>query len=242
MSRFYCSFPLSPNTIFRLPESTVRHINSLRLKNGETIILFSDDGNEYPALLKIDGKNAYYAKVLEKKAICRESPVHITLIQVVSTGEKMDFTVQKATELGVAEIYPVLSERSNVRLSGERAEKRRNRWQEIAIAACEQCGRNIVPKIMAVKTLTNVLQQLPPADKYLLLSPQGKLKLGKITDKPKKIVLLIGAEGGFSPAENTAACQAGFISITLGKRILRTETASIATIASIQTLWGDFMH
>ena len=226
---------------FRLPENTVRHINSLRLKNGERITLFNGNGYEYTAILKIESKNAYWAEIGEKNAVCRESPVHIVLIQAVSTGEKMDFTVQKAVELGVAEIYPVLSEFSSVRLSGERAEKRRNRWQEIAIAACEQCGRNTVPKIQPVQSLHNIFNNLPIADKYILLSPQGSLKLTEIQNKPQKIVLLIGAEGGFSAAEEQVAKDKGFVPIQLGKRILRTETASIATIAALQTLWGDFV-
>ena len=241
MSRFYFPLPLSKQNLFRLPENIIRHINSLRLKNGETITLFNGDGKEYSATLKIESKNAYWAEILTENTISRESPVHIVLIQAVSTGEKMDFTVQKAVELGVAEIYPVLSEFSSVRLSGERAEKRRNRWQEIAIAACEQCGRNIVPNIMPVQSLYNIFNNLPIADKYILLSPQGCLKLGEIKEKPQKIVLLIGAEGGFSAAEEQAAKDKGFVPIQLGKRILRTETAGLATIAAVQTLWGDFV-
>lgn len=247
MPRFYIpnlseeSILADAELCFRLPESTVRHINSLRLKNGERITLFNGNGYEYTAILKIENKNAYWAEIGEKNAVCRESPVHIVLIQAVSTGEKMDFTVQKAVELGVAEIYPVLSEFSSVRLSGERAEKRRNRWQEIAIAACEQCGRNTVPKIKPVQSLHNIFNNLPIADKYILLSPQGSLKLTEIQNKPQKIVLLIGAEGGFSAAEEQVAKDKGFVSIQLGKRILRTETASIATIAAVQTLWGDFV-
>ncbi|MBR7001869.1 MAG: 16S rRNA (uracil(1498)-N(3))-methyltransferase [Neisseriaceae bacterium] len=242
MPRFYYPFSLSTGQSFRLPENIAQHINVLRLKNGESITLFDGTGYEYTAILKIESKNAYWAEIGEKNAVNRESPVHISLIQAVSTGEKMDFTVQKATELGVAKIYPVLSDFSSVRLSGERAEKRCRRWQEIAIAACEQCGRNIVPNIMPVQYLRNIFNKLPPADKYLLLAPQGCLKLGEIKEKPQKVVLLIGAEGGFSPQENTAAKAAGFLPITLGKRILRTETASLATIACVQTLWGDFVN
>ena len=239
MPRFYIP-NLSEKSVFRLPENTVRHINSLRLKNGEVVTLFDGVGNEYPTRLNIESKNAYWAEVLEKNAVSRESPVQIVLIQAVSTGEKMDFTVQKAVELGVVEIYPVLSEFSSVRLSGERAEKRRRRWQEIAIAACEQCGRNTVPQIHPVQSLHNVFNNLPNADTYLLLSPQGSLKMAEIKNKPQKIVLLIGAEGGFSETENQQAQNAGFLPITLGKRILRTETATLATLATVQTLWGDF--
>lgn len=240
MPRFYIP-NLSEKSVFRLPENTVRHINSLRLKNGESITLFDGKGYEYPAVLKIESKNAYWAEIGEKNAVNRETPIHIVLIQAVSTGEKMDFTVKKAVELGVAEIYPVLSEFSSVRLSGERAEKRCRRWQEIAIAACEQCGRNTLPQIMPVQSLHNIFNNLPIADKYILLSPQGCLKLGEIKEKPQKIVLLIGAEGGFSAAEEQAAQDKGFVPIQLGKRILRTETAGLATIAAVQTLWGDFV-
>ncbi|MBQ9683143.1 MAG: 16S rRNA (uracil(1498)-N(3))-methyltransferase [Neisseriaceae bacterium] len=240
MPRFYIP-NLSEKSVFRLPENTVRHINSLRLKNGESITLFDGKGYEYPAVLKIESKNAYWAEIGKKNAVNRESPIHIVLIQAVSTGDKMDFTVKKAVELGVAEIYPVLSEFSSVRLSGERAEKRCRRWQEIAIAACEQCGRNTVPKIQPVQSLHNIFNNLPITDKYILLSPQGCLKLGEIKEKPQKIVLLIGAEGGFSAAEEQAAQDKGFVPIQLGKRILRTETAGLATIAAVQTLWGDFV-
>ena len=240
MPRFYCHSSLSPDTLFRLPENTVRHINSLRLKNGTIITLFNGDGCEYIAQLHIDGKNAYFAKITACNEINRESSLHITLIQAISTGEKMDFTVQKAVELGVAEIYPVMSAFSNVRLSDERAEKRHRRWQEIAIAACEQCGRNTLPIIHPVQKLTALLNALPHNDLRLFLSPQGSLKFNQIKQTPNTVTLLIGAEGGFSADEEQTAQNAGFQSIQLGKRILRTETAGLATISAIQTRWGDF--
>lgn len=238
--RFYVPNIPKNSDAFLLPQNTIKHINVLRLKNGTEITLFDGSGSEFNAILDIQNKNSFIAKITNQQNISRESSLQIILIQAVSTGEKMDFTVQKATELGVSEIYPVITERSNVRLSGERAEKRRNRWQEIAISACEQCGRNIIPNIRAVESLNNVLNNLPSADKYILLSPKGSLKLNAIKDIPQKVVLLIGAEGGFSQEEDNSANKAGFVPITLGQRILRTETAGLATISSLQTLWGDF--
>ncbi|MBQ9724590.1 MAG: 16S rRNA (uracil(1498)-N(3))-methyltransferase [Neisseriaceae bacterium] len=246
MPRFYIPNLSEQNILpdtdlcFRLPENTVRHINSLRLKNGECITLFDGKGYEYSARLNIQGKNAYCAEIWEKNAVSRESPLHIALIQAVSTGEKMDFTVQKAVELGVNEIYPVVSAHSSVRLNNERAEKRHRRWQEIAISACEQCGRNLLPTIHPIQPLSTLLTALPQADLRLLLAPQGSLKLHDIHNAPQRLTILIGAEGGFSSAEIELAQQSNFQAIVLGKRILRTETAGLSTIAALQTLWGDF--
>lgn len=240
MPRFYLADNICVSQTITLPESITRHIKVLRLKNDSYITLFNGQNCEYQARLKSAGKNLWQAFIIDKLCPQTESPLNITLIQVISTGEKMDFTVQKATELGVNQIYPVVSQHSNVRLSEERAIKRTRRWQEIAIASCEQCGRNTIPKIFPIQNITTALTQTPTTDIKLLLSPQGTMRLCNIEQIPKTITLLIGAEGGLSDNEELLAQQNNFLPIRLGQRILRTETAGLATLSAIQTIWGDF--
>ncbi|MBR7059869.1 MAG: 16S rRNA (uracil(1498)-N(3))-methyltransferase [Neisseriaceae bacterium] len=240
MPRFYLPNHLDIDQTITLPENIIRHIKVLRLKSDSYITLFNGQNCEYQARLKSAGKNIWQAIIIKELSPPTESPLNINLIQVVSTGEKMDFTVQKATELGVNQIYPVISQHSNVRLSEERAIKRTRRWQEIAIASCEQCGRNTIPKIFPIQNLNTALTQAPTTDIKLLLSPQGSIRLRNIEKIPKTITLLIGAEGGLSDNEEKLAQQSNFLPIRLGQRILRTETAGLATLAAIQTIWGDF--
>lgn len=240
MPRFYLPNHLDIDQTITLPENIIRHIKVLRLKSDNHITLFNGKNCEYQARLKSAGKNIWQAIIIKELSPPTESPLNINLIQVVSTGEKMDFTVQKATELGVNQIYPVISQHSNVRLSEERAIKRTRRWQEIAIASCEQCGRNTIPKIFPIQNLNTALAQAPTTDIKLLLSPQGSIRLRNIEKIPKTITLLIGAEGGLSDNEEKLAQQSNFLPIRLGQRILRTETAGLATLAAIQTIWGDF--
>ena len=177
---------------------------------------------------------------MREEATDNESPLNITLVQAVSAAERMDFTLQKSVELGVAEIRPVISERCVVRLSGERAEKRVARWQEIVVSACEQSGRNIVPKVLPLTTYAQVLQQLPQETTKLLMSLNRAQKLSDVQPQSGKVVFMVGPEGGWTEKEEQQAFDAGFQSVTLGKRVLRTETASLAAIATMQTLWGDF--
>lgn len=240
MPRFYVDFALSPDSVVELPDNVVRHLNVLRVKNTEEIVLFNGNGKAYPALPEVLEKRRASVRILREEATDNESPLNITLVQAVSAAERMDFTLQKSVELGVAEIRPVISERCVVRLNGERAEKRVARWQEIVVSACEQSGRNIVPKVLPLTTYAQALQQLPQETTKLLMSLNRAQKLSDIRPQSGKVVFMVGPEGGWTEKEEQQAFDAGFQSVTLGKRVLRTETASLAAIASMQTLWGDF--
>lgn len=240
MPRFYVDFALSPDSVVELPDNVVRHLNVLRVKNTEEIVLFNGNGKAYPALPEVLEKRRASVRILREEATDNESPLNITLVQAVSAAERMDFTLQKSVELGVAEIRPVISERCVVRLSGERAEKRVTRWQEIVVSACEQSGRNIVPKVLPLTTYAQALQQLPQETTKLLMSLNRAQKLGDVRPQSGKVVFMVGPEGGWTEKEEQQAFDAGFQSVTLGKRVLRTETASLAAIAAMQTLWGDF--
>lgn len=240
MPRFYVDFALSPDSVVELPDNVVRHLNVLRVKNTEEIVLFNGNGKSYPALPEVLEKRRASVRILREEAMDNESPLNITLVQAVSAAERMDFTLQKSVELGVAEIRPVISERCVVRLSGERAEKRVARWQEIVVSACEQSGRNIVPKVLPLTTYAQALQQLPQETTKLLMSLNRAQKLSDVQPQSGKVVFMVGPEGGWTEKEEQQAFDAGFQSVTLGKRVLRTETASLAAIAAMQTLWGDF--
>lgn len=240
MPRFYVDFALSPDSVVELPDNVVRHLNVLRVKNTEEIVLFNSNGKSYPALPEVLEKRRASVRILREEAADNESPLNITLVQAVSAAERMDFTLQKSVELGVAEIRPVISERCVVRLSGERAEKRVARWQEIVVSACEQSGRNIVPKVLPLTTYAQALQQLPQETTKLLMSLNRAQKLSDVQPQSGKVVFMVGPEGGWTEKEEQQAFDAGFQSVTLGKRVLRTETASLAAIVAMQTLWGDF--
>ena len=240
MPRFYVDFALSPDSVVELPDDVVRHLNVLRVKNTEEIVLFNGNGKAYPALPEVLEKRRASVRILREEATDNESPLNITLVQAVSAAERMDFTLQKSVELGVAEIRPVISERCVVRLSGERAEKRVARWQEIVVSACEQSGRNIVPKVLPLTTYAQALQQLPQETSKLLMSLNRAQKLSDVQPQSSKVVFMVGPEGGWTEKEEQQAFDAGFQSVTLGKRVLRTETVSLAAIAARQTLWGDF--
>lgn len=240
MPRFYVDFALSPDSVVELPDDVVRHLNVLRVKNTEEIVLFNGNGKAYSALPEVLEKRRASVRILREEATDNESPLNITLVQAVSAAERMDFTLQKSVELGVAEIRPVISERCVVRLSGERAEKRVARWQEIVVSACEQSGRNSVPKVLPLTTYAQALQQLPQETTKLLMSLNRAQKLSDVRPQSGKVVFMVGPEGGWTEKEEQQAFDAGFQSVTLGKRVLRTETASLAAIAAMQTLWGDF--
>jgi 16S rRNA (uracil1498-N3)-methyltransferase len=175
---------------------------------------------------------------MEFHAAERESPLDITLALGISSGERMDYSLQKATELGVAAIQPLATERSLVKLAGERADKRLQHWQHVVIAACEQCGRNRVPAVAPVQKLYAYLAAVERNKRLLMLSPDAATPL-KTVPPSANAVLLIGPEGGLAPAEYQAAQASGFEPVNLGPRILRTETAPVAALAVLQALWGD---
>lgn len=239
MPRFYLPTDLAPNTTFRLPENIVRHIHVLRLNAGDAITLFNGTGNDFDATLQAIGKRHAECHITAQRQPENESPLQITLIQAISSGERMDFTLQKSVELGVRAICPIISERCVVRLSGERADKRVQRWQDIVIAACEQSGRSIVPTVLPIVSFSDYLRQMPP-ELHLMMSLRRATTLRDIAPAPQSLRLMIGPEGGWTPAEEQAALAAGVQTITLGKRVLRTETAAMAAMAAMQVLWGDF--
>ncbi|MBK0395082.1 16S rRNA (uracil(1498)-N(3))-methyltransferase [Kingella bonacorsii] len=239
MPRFYLPAPLAPHTTFSLPDNIVRHIHVLRLNTGDNITLFNGTGSDFDATLQEIGKRHAECHITAQRQPENESALNITLVQAVSSGERMDFTLQKSVELGVRAIQPIISERCVVRLSGERADKRVQRWQDIVIAACEQSGRSIVPTVQPIVSFSDYLRQMPP-ELHLMMSLRRATTLRDITPAPQTLRLMIGPEGGWTPAEEQAALAAGVQTITLGKRVLRTETAAMAAMAAMQVLWGDF--
>ena len=203
------------------------------------MILFDGRGGEYLANIQRIERDRVVAELGAWQDIERESRLSVTLVQAVQAGDKMDFTIQKAVELGVKDIVPVDSRRSVIRLSGERAGKRVAHWQGVAASACEQCGRNQVPNVAPLEKLENWLARPPGEGLRLMLAPDAEDTLAGLPPVGN-VQLLIGAEGGLDPQEIIAAKQAGFRSVRLGPRILRTETAGLAALAAMQVLWGDF--
>ncbi|HEZ2845782.1 TPA: 16S rRNA (uracil(1498)-N(3))-methyltransferase [Neisseria meningitidis] len=241
MPRFYLPENLSVGQTVALPDNIVRHLNVLRVRPNENITLFDGKGKAHAARLTVLEKRRAEAEILHEETADTESPLNITLIQSISSGERMDFTLQKSVELGVTAIQPVISERCIVRLDGERAAKRLARWQEIVISACEQSGRNTVPPVLPIIGYREALDKMPSESTKLIMSINRARKLGDIRQPSGAIVFMVGPEGGWTEQEEQQAFEAGFQAVTLGKRILRTETAPLAAIAAMQTLWGDFV-
>jgi len=238
--RFYCREALSPGAHVDLPEPVARHaVRVLRLPPGAAVVLFDGRGGEYDARIERIERGRVVAALGAWRDVERESGLAVTLIQAVQAGEKMDYTVQKAVELGVSHIVPVDSRRSVTRLSGERAARRVAHWQGVAAAACEQCGRNQVPQLAPLEKLENWLARPANGALRLILAPDAEQAL---VDLPpmNNVQMLIGAEGGLDPQEIVAAQQVGFTAVRMGPRILRTETAGLAALAAMQALWGDF--
>jgi 16S rRNA (uracil1498-N3)-methyltransferase len=202
------------------------------------MILFDGRGGEYLAHIERIKRDRVLAELADWRDVERESPLAVTLVQALQAGEKMDFTIQKAVELGVRDIVPVTSRRSVLRLSGERAGKRVAHWQGVAAAACEQCGRNQVPLVAPLEKLENWLARPAAGALRLMLAPEAEQTLAELPPTGH-IQLLIGAEGGLDAQEIIAAGQAGFRAVRLGPRVLRTETAGLAALAALQLLWGD---
>lgn len=238
--RFYCREALSPGAHIDLPEPVARHaVRVLRLPPGAAVVLFDGRGGEYEARIERIERDRVVAALGAWRDVERESPLAVTLVQAVQAGEKMDFTVQKVVELGVAQIVPVDSRRSVARLSGERAARRVAHWQGVAASACEQCGRNQVPLVASLEKLENWLARPAGSALRLILAPDAEQAL---VDLPpaREVQLLIGAEGGLDPQEIAAARQVGFTAARMGPRVLRTETTGLAALAALQAAWGDF--
>ena len=235
--RFYLDAPLRAGSVCTLSEDAAHHaIHVLRLREGEDVTLFNGRGGEYAARIASIQRLRISIDLLEHRPVEREPPLRVTLVQGVSAGEKMDSTVRKAVELGVAEVQPVLATRSVARPKGERADSRRAHWQKVAIAACEQCGRNRIP---AVQPLTSVEDYRPGEGMKVLLSPQARLRFSAAIKDGTAFILAAGPEAGFTAEEESAFVAAGFLPVSLGPRVLRTETASVAALAALNALRGD---
>jgi 16S rRNA (uracil1498-N3)-methyltransferase len=240
LTRLYFPGEIAAHGECRVAPAQAHHvIHVLRLHAGDALTLFDGRGAEYAALIKHIDKSGLALTVMSRREVSRESPLAVVLAQGVSSGERMDYTVQKCVELGVTAIQPLITQRSVVRLAGERADKRVAHWQSVAAAACEQCGRNQVPAVLPVQPLTRWLGA-PRNGVHYLLSPQAGKRLREFVRPPNTVTLLVGPEGGWDEAETAAAQRAGFAPMALGPRILRTETAAVAALAAMQALWGDF--
>jgi len=239
--RFYCPGGLQQAHVMPLPEQAAHHAaRVLRLQAGDKVTLFDGQGGEYDATIERISKTE--VTVLVESWLDREceSPLRVTLVQALSSGEKMDFTVQKAVELGVAAIQPVISNRSVVKLAGERADKRVQHWQSVVISACEQCGRNRVAPVNPILPLTTWLAEADHSALRIVFAPDAALTLHELPLPEAGVTVLAGPEGGFTEAEIAAASTCGFTPVRLGPRVLRTETSALAAIAAMQVLWGDF--
>ncbi len=238
--RVHVDQPLAPDADVLLPAAAAYHVAKvLRLRAGAPIVAFDGSGSDYRCeVLAVEGERVR-VRVGPRAAGLAESPLGITLVQAVSRGERMDWTLQKATELGVRAIQPVLSARSVVRLDAQQAGKKLRHWQAIVAGACEQCGRSVLPEVRPPLELASHLATAPREGQRFVLSPGGPASLAGLASVSTRVELLIGPEGGLDDTELERARQAGYAPVRLGPRVLRTETAGIVALAVLQAFWGD---
>lgn len=239
--RIHLDRPLAVGTELELGREAGRHLlQVMRLRHGQPLTLFNGDGRDYAAELLVAGKSAR-ARISAARDNRSESPCRVTLVQAVSKGERMDYTLQKSVELGVAAIRPVFSQRSVVRLDGARLERKLLHWRGVIASACEQCGRSRLPPLLPALELSAWLADggRERGERELLLAPDAPVGLGQIEPGGASFTLLIGPEGGLAEAEIAAARAAGFSAVRLGPRVLRTETAALAALAVLQARCGD---
>jgi 16S rRNA (uracil1498-N3)-methyltransferase len=241
VNRAYVDAPLAVGARLALPDSAAAHLlHVLRLGIGDACVLFNGDGHDHDARIVSRGKHGGEVEIVATRMVDRESPLRIVLLQGIARGEKMDWILQKATELGAAAFIPVASERSEVKLSDERAAKRHGHWHSVVAAACEQSGRGRVPEVAAPESLAAALARLPDAGLRLTLDPQAGTGLADLAvPASSECIVAIGPEGGWSPRDRALLADAGFTGLRLGPRILRTETAGMAAIAALQSRFGD---
>ena len=241
LTRVFVDSELQAGSVVELPAETAAHLAKvLRARGGEEIVLFSGDGREFAGVIDSVRGSRVRAAVGAAREVSRESPCAVTLLQCVPRGDRMDFIVQKATELGVSRIVPVLSQRSIVRLDDRQAESKAMHWRGVAVSACEQCGRNRVPRVEAPVALIDYLGSAPESGTRLVLEPDpGADAPGDLTDAQGMVEIAVGPEGGFAAQELDAFRLAGFVRVRLGPRVLRTETAAIAALCWVQTRFGD---
>lgn len=237
--RIHTPQPLVSGQTVTLDDNAFNHaVRVLRLGEGDAIILFNGEGGQFEAHLSDVNRKQARATVGAHADVELEPPLKLIMGQCISRGEKMDYTIQKSVELGISEITPLSSTRCGVQLKGERLEKRLNHWQSVAISAAEQSGRNRTTPIRPLMSLAAWVEKVE-ADLKLVLEPSATQALGQLPPPQHSVALLFGPEGGMTQAEIELALRHGFTAIRLGPRILRTETASLATLSAIQTLWGD---
>lgn len=242
LTRVHVAVPLAAHSSLLLPDGAARHlVRVLRLGAGDALRLFNGRGGEFDAAIETVRRDAVTVQVGAHHAVERESPLAVTLLQGIARGEKMDLILQKATELGVTAIEPLLMARSTVRLDARGAVARQQHWQAVVVSACEQCERNTVPVVSAPQSLLQALSGPLPGLNLMLTPEESAMTLPVLLDQASAaaVRLLVGPEGGFDPAEMAAATQSGFRPCRLGPRILRTETAGLAALAALQSLAGD---
>jgi 16S rRNA (uracil1498-N3)-methyltransferase len=240
VTRCHVENPLAVGQTLSLPEEAANHlVRVMRLREGDGCVLFNGDGHDYQATLVVVGKRDAQVRIEAASALHNESPLHITLLQGIARGEKMDLILQKATELGVAAIVPVNAERTEVKLDAARAGKRLAHWTSVVVSACGQSGRARLPAVAAPQSLLEAARQVPAQALKLTLDPLGEHRLSTLPPVPGGVVIAIGPEGGWSPRDRQALAEAGFQGLQLGPRILRTETAGLAAIAAVQARLGD---
>lgn len=253
LPRFYFPGEISAGQLIELPAGTAHHASRvLRLEEGAEVVLFNGKGGEFQSVIVGNRRSVATVVVEQHRPVERESDLSITLAQAVCASEKMDWIVQKAVELGVDRVQPLVTARSVVRLSGERGKRRVSHLQKVAISASEQCGRNRIVKVSELASLEGWLGAQADnmadsgckasLDTRLILMPGAKTRLRDMSPPPvsANIILLVGPEGGFTPNEASAAEGAGFVPLRLGERILRVESAALAAVAAMQGLWGDY--
>ena len=239
ISRLFVDVPLAEGETLKLDENSAHYLRTvLRLKKGFHLIVFNGDGREYAAQVEITSREGVWVAVRSGQERDTESPLYTHLGLGVSRGERMDFALQKAVELGVSRITPLWTEHCVVRLDEDKTGQRLQHWQRIIRSACEQCGRNRLPILDEPVQISKWLEQ--PSGLRLFLDPQGTASLERLPPPDGHVTLLSGPEGGFSDPERDWGIQVGFIPIRLGPRILRTETAVLAALSAAQTLWGDW--
>jgi len=240
ITRIFTDQSIAANKDVVLNPSASHHLlQVLRLRLGADLVLFNGDGYNYSAQLITAAKKQAQVKIISRSEPEQDSPVHIHLCISISKGERMDFAIQKSVELGVSEITPLFSQHGVVNLSSERVQKRQQHWRKVIISACEQSGRCKVPLLNDAIGLDHWLE-MPHSGTRLILDPRSEIGVGSLNQPDDGVTILVGPEGGLSDAEIIKAKDHGFIGISLGPRILRTETAPLAAIAAMQTLWGDF--
>ena len=245
MNRFYHSKSININENIVMDDFAAHHaLKVMRLKNNDQLILFNGDGSDYTGQVINISKRQVKVSIKSKKNIRSESNLRVILLQALTSSEKMDLIIQKTTELGISEIQPIVCERSIVKIKKEKIEKKLSHWRQVAIAACEQCGRAKIPKIHEPENITKYLERIIESDKdtKIILSPEASKSLDNIAPNIKQdIKVLIGPEGDFTKKELDLSIQNGFSPIKIGPRILRTETAPISILSILQYKYGDIV-